>query len=65
MKFKKPNEYGTDDLATLPIENVQPQKSVFWWTCIGCEAKATLLHRGTAYCRHCYDKRNYNNTLVN
>ncbi len=68
MKFQKKDAYqnGVDRmLPTTTIEDVAPKASGFRLSCIGCDASATLIHRGTAYCRPCYDKRNYNNTLVN
>jgi hypothetical protein len=67
--FRKASDYKGAVAQMVPvvaIENVQPKGSTFTWDCVGCtDTKATVLHRGTAYCRACYDTRNYNNTLVN
>jgi hypothetical protein len=68
MKFQKRDAYPTavaEMMPVAPIENVQPKGSTFTWNCVSCEEKATLLHRGTGYCRPCYDRRNHNGTLVN
>lgn len=68
MKFKNKNDYDggvAQMLPTAPIENVQPTGSTFTWDCMACKEKATVLHRGTAYCRRCYDQRNLLGTLIN
>lgn len=47
-------------------EVVEPQaKSAILVECIYGNHKADLLHRGTAYCRTCYDTRNLTGTLIN
>lgn len=64
MKFKKPGEYLLDKQATSVIEKIGDAQTPAAWECIACDSRAVLLHRGTAYCRPCYDKRNYNGTLI-
>jgi hypothetical protein len=65
-KFKRPNEYPEVKQGPSLIEKMAPQEQpkVGEWECIGCADKAVLLHRGTAYCRRCYDKRNYDGSLI-
>lgn len=66
-KFRKPIEYpavtqtAAPDIAEkiIPIETPKPE-----WECVGCADRAAILHRGTGYCRRCYDKRNYDGTLI-
>lgn len=33
--------------------------------CVYGQHKAELLHKGTAYCRACYDKKNLTSELIN
>lgn len=49
------------------IEIIEPeQKKVLLLECIYSPShKADLLHRGTAYCRSCYDDKNRIGTLIN
>lgn len=62
MKFQKKEAYVNVIQEPPRVGKTDP---LLAWDCLMCEEKATVLHRGTAYCRDCYDKRNYNNTLVN
>ena len=50
-----------------PIERELPkvQPNFLSFECIYGPHKADLLHRGTAYCRTCYDKRNPLGELIN
>lgn len=66
-KFRKPTEYPVVSQPPMPavaekIIPIEVQKTE--WECIGCADRAVLLHRGTGYCRRCYDKRNYEGTLI-
>jgi len=67
-KFKKADEYFLthQPKPAVVAEKIPPVESgkAPEWECIGCADKATLLHRGTAYCRRCYDKRNYDGSLI-
>ena len=67
-KFKRPIEYfSTDQPKPAAVaEKIPPTQpgDANGWECIGCADKATLLHKGTAYCRRCYDKRNYEGSLI-
>lgn len=68
MRFKKPSEYPTTsqptpELAAKIIPPEVPKPTV--WECVVCSDRAVLLHKGTAYCRPCYQKRNYEGTLIN
>lgn len=67
-KFKRLSEYQAEGPPPMPsiaakIIPIETPKSGEW-ECIGCADRAVLLHRGTAYCRGCYDKRNYDGTLI-
>lgn len=67
-KFKRPNEYPAVGQPSAPIiaEKIIPietPKSAEW-ECVGCADRAALLHRGTGYCRKCYDRRNYQGSLI-
>lgn len=47
------------------VESVEVQaKPVILLECIYGKHQANLLHKGTAYCRSCYDQRNLTGTLV-
>lgn len=54
--------------APLPPYKKQEEpikKEIILLECIYGSHKADLLHRGTAYCRACYDPRNLTGTLIN
>lgn len=67
-KFKKPNEYPEVKQVpapafigpVLPMEAPKPTA----WECVGCDNVAVVLHRGTGYCRTCYDNRNLVGKLI-
>ena len=42
-----------------------PKSPTITLECLYGKHQAEILHRGTAYCRSCYDKRNLTNELVN
>jgi hypothetical protein len=60
MKFQKAEAYP----EVKKRETELPTLSPAWWDCITCDGKAGVLHKGTAYCRACYDRRNHSGTLV-
>lgn len=68
-KFKRQTEYPVVT-TTAPeiVEKVIPGRIIETikadWECLICSDRAVLLHRGTGYCRRCYDKRNYENSLI-
>ena len=80
MKFKTEKEYKPAPLPLPPTSAVepavpridqsapkpttQPAASLFMFFCICCDANATVLHKGTGYCKPCYAKRNYDATLI-
>lgn len=75
MKFKKAIEYAgpqpiNADISMPPIKpgreiiEAAPLSVPLSWECIGCVGKAVVLHKGTAYCRRCYDDRNYHGKLI-
>ena len=41
------------------------RKETVFMECIYGDHPAKLLHRGTAYCRECYDKKNVVGELIN
>lgn len=66
-KFKRPAEYPAVSQAPIqnPIERVpveSPKPTA--WECIGCPEGAAIIHKGTGYCRACYEKRNLVGTLI-
>lgn len=52
-----------NSIMNKPIYKEDEKKSEL--ECIYGKHKAELLHRGTAYCRSCYDKRNLTAELIN
>jgi len=42
----------------------EPQKMVSGYECLYGKHPAELLHRGTAYCRTCYDDKNLHGNLI-
>jgi len=67
-KFKRPNEYPavSQQPTTAMTEKLIPLEApkITEWECVGCADRAVLLHRGTGYCRKCYDRRNYEGSLI-
>lgn len=68
MKFKRPIDYGVvGDTPTVPDPaskpEAAPERTDF--ECVACPNKAAVMHKGTTYCRPCYDRRAYGGTLVN
>lgn len=67
-KFKRPNEYPAVTSTAAPdiVDKIVPTAApkVAEWECVGCADRAVLLHRGTGYCRKCYDRRNYEGSLI-
>lgn len=49
-------------VSEKPVEVIKP---ILILECIYGSHKAELLHRGTAYCRSCYDQRNPIGKLIN
>lgn len=47
-----------------PLPDIPEPKTILL-ECIYGSHKADLLHRGTAYCRSCYDGKNLTGTLIN
>ena len=70
MKFRKPDNYAAPVQVAAPVaprpEPVPLQiiEQKHDWECVGCPGKASVIHRGTTYCKPCYEKRAYGGTLV-
>lgn len=73
MKFKKSVEYQPVSINPPPIvpapeppkpapETLSPRMLGLYCAC--CNNMADLFHRGTTYCRRCYDDRNRTGRLV-
>ena len=52
-------------VPAIKLEDFKPKPEGFYLQCLYGPHKADLLHRGTAYCRNCYDDRNRQGILVN
>lgn len=57
-------------MKNFPVPYKKPEveevkKEIIFFECIYGNHKADLLHRGTAYCRPCYDERNPIGKLIN
>lgn len=64
-KFRKPTEYPAVSQSPIVAERIpvdSPKPMV--WECIGCPERAAVIHKGTGYCRACYERRNYEGKLV-
>lgn len=70
MKFQRKPDYQpplkVGNVTIVPALNMETEKNVEqpWWECFACVGKAVLLHRGTGYCRKCYDERNAQGKLI-
>jgi hypothetical protein len=67
MKFKKPQDYEVirpSPAAEAPPPTIQVQE-VHQWECVSCATRATVLHKGTGYCRKHYDERAWGGNLIN
>lgn len=51
--------------TAVPGEYLKPTPPPILLQCIYGNHDADLLHRGTAYCRSCYDSKNLTGTLIN
>lgn len=63
MKFKKPSDYERAETAGLPEERAHTAV-VLALRCVFCMEHADILHKGSSYCRKCYDDKNYVNALI-
>lgn len=61
MKPYRPTQMPTL-LKEIPMP--EPPKLVSGYECIFCNHAANVLHRGTAYCRACYDEKNPYGKLI-
>jgi hypothetical protein len=62
MKGTWTNSPVTQREIERELPKLQPNFLAF--ECVFGPHKADLLHRGTAYCRTCYDDRNVHGTLI-
>ena len=60
MKTQWPQQKQIEIQREIP--KVQPNFLMF--ECVYGPHKAVILHRGTAYCRRCYDERNQFGKLI-
>lgn len=63
MKFKKPTEYVP---RAHEEPGLKPEDPMFFrYECVFCANYAALLHRGSSYCRRCYEEHNRLGRLIN
>ena len=64
-KWVEDKEIQKEEPVTEFLPHVDPRpEPKLWWECVFCMELARILHRGTAYCRKCYDIKNQYGKLV-